>query len=94
MKRARISKATASRKETWEMEKIRAKWGLDRKTKLRVTKQAKNVVCLRSNLRKRGYHIERGSNVAYYDENTRRAPQIEARRKGDKNYVYFEFRPI
>lgn len=93
-KRARISKAAASRKETWEMEKIRAKWGLDRKTKLRVTKQAKNVVCLRSNLRKRGYHIERGSNVAYYDENTRRAPQIEARRKGDKNYVYFEFLPL
>ena len=40
------------------------------------------------------YHIERGSNVAYYDENTRLAPQIEARRKGDKNYVYFEFLPL
>lgn len=40
------------------------------------------------------YRIERGSNVAYYDENTRRAPQIEARKKGDKNYVYFEFLPL
>ena len=45
-------------------------------------------------LRKRGYIISRGSNVAYYDENTNRSLKIENRKKGDRYYVYMEYKPI
>ena len=93
-KKARLEKSAATRRELYRMERIRAKWGLPRKSKLRVIAQPRHAILLRSYLRTRGYIIARGSSTAYYTDATHRSPAIEARKKGDKNYVYFDFKPI
>ena len=92
--RQRQEKSAASRRETVKRERARALIGLPQKTKIRLSKEPKAKTALRCNLRKRGYIIARGSNVAYYDENTQRSLNIENRKRGDKHYFYFEFLPM
>lgn len=73
----RIAKSAASRKETFKLEKARAIFGLPRQTKLNVVQRPRKQVHVRYYLRKRGYVVERGSNVAYYNNNTKRSPKME-----------------
>lgn len=75
----RIAKASAKRRETYKLEKARALFGLPRQTKLKVISRPKKQVWMRNYLRRRGYIVERGSNVAYYNSETRRSPILEAR---------------
>jgi hypothetical protein len=73
------------------MERARALFGLEQKTRLRVKKQPLKKIQTRYYLRKRGYIIDDPAFVAYYDENTRRALKIEARPKQQR---YYDFKPL
>lgn len=74
----RIAKATASRRATYEKEKLRVHWGLEQKTKLKIG-YSKKKVSYRYALRKRGYFIERGGSEAYVTEDTVRNGLVEQR---------------
>lgn len=89
----RIAKVTASRRETVRKERARILFGLEQKTKMKLIKQPKKAVDKRLYLRKLGYIIPRGSMVVYYDENTKRSFEMENRKRGDKYYVGFTFKP-
>ena len=93
-KRKRLAKSVATRRQTIKEERARANWGFPQLTKLRVIRQPQLAVTIRHYLRKHGYIIPRGSMVVYYDENTDRCPNIEARRMGDKHYIAFTFKPL
>ncbi len=73
----RIINCTQSRRETFRLEKARALYGLPRQTKLNVVKRPKKQIWTRHYLRKRGYVVERGSNVAYYNSETQRSLKME-----------------
>ena len=95
-KAQRIGKAAATMREIRMKERARIRMGWPQQTKLRLvlmpeTARRRNF---RHNLRLRGYHVARGENVAYYDENTKRSMIIENRKNGDRNYIYFEFKPL
>lgn len=93
-KRKRIAKATVTRNQTIKEDKARIHWGFQQLTKMRLISQPKKAICLRHNLRKRGYIIDRGSMTAYYDENTDRSLKVESRKRGDRDYIGFTFKPI
>ena len=75
----RVAKSAASRKEIFRLEKARALFGLPRQTKLQVVKRPKKQIQMRYELKKRGYIIERGGFVAYYDKDTRRHLAFESK---------------
>ena len=79
-----------TRRKLYEDERRRVKWGLEQKTKLRVTRCTTNKLNLRYNLRKRGYEIERASNEAIITNNTRRSERMEVRAEsmGIRFYEY------
>ena len=68
-----------SRAATMKMEKARALFGLPRQTKLAVIRRPKSQVAMRYSLRKKGYIIERGGTIAYYNENTNRSLTMETK---------------
>ena len=74
----RIAKAAATRRATLEREKLRVRWGLEQRTKLKIG-YSKQKVSYRYALRKRGYHIDRGGDVAYIVEGTIRNEIVEQR---------------
>lgn len=92
--RERIEKSAASLRRTREIEKSRVAFGLPQQTKLLVKVESSKKRCQRYYLRKLGYIIDRGSNVAYYDERTQRSMTYENRKRGDRHYVWFDFRPL
>lgn len=75
----RIRKSAEARRATMQREKDRVMLGLPQMTKLKVKSSPRRFVSVRRYLRLHGYHVERGSRIAYYDENTRRSPQLEQR---------------
>lgn len=76
---ARIMKSAESRRATFKLEKARALYGLPQQTKLRVVQRPRKQILMRYDLRQRGYIIERGSNVAYYNNDTKRSQKLESR---------------
>lgn len=84
----RIAKCVQSRKKTFKLERARALFGLPRQTKLKVVQRPRKQVWTRNYLRKRGYVVERGSNVAYYNSETKRSPDIESRSRS--GFVFLE----
>lgn len=93
VRRKRVAKAAATRRQTIKEERARVNFGFHQLTKLRLISQPKRAVTQRHYLRKRGYIVPRGSMVAYYDANTDRCPFIEARKMGDKQFIAFTFKP-
>lgn len=95
-KEQRIGKATATMKEIRMRERARIRLGFPQRTKLRLKLEpdTKKRISFRHNLRLRGYHVERGSDVAYYDEHTKRSERIENRKAGDRDYIWFTFKPM
>ena len=73
------SRISTTRRETFKREKMRVRWGLPQKTKMRVTRSTPQKRTLRSNLRKRGYMIEHASNEAYITDETNRSELMEQR---------------
>ena len=70
-----------SRKKTFRKEKRRVLFGLEQKTRLRVVQCTREKICLRSNLRKRGYEIARASNESLITASTHRSEVMECRAK-------------
>ena len=68
-----------SRRETFRKERRRVLFGLEQKTRLKVVSCPREKTCLRYNLRRHGYEVDRGANEAYITECTRRSPVMEAR---------------
>ena len=83
----RIAKSVASRKETFKLEKARALFGLPRQTKLNVVQRPRKQVSIRYYLRKLGYIVERGSNVAYYNNQTKRSPKLESEPRSGFSFI-------
>ena len=75
----RLAKCVESRKKTFKLEKARALFGLPRQTKMLVIKKPRKQIRMRHYLKKRGYIIERCSNVAYYNSETQRSLELESR---------------
>ena len=90
----RLEKAHAKRRQSIKEDKARINWGLPQLTKMRLIKQPRRAVCQRYYLRKLGYIVPHGSMVAYYTPDTIRAPKIEARKMGDRDFVAFTFAPL
>ena len=74
----RISKCVQSRKETFRLERARALFGIPRQTKLQVVRRPRKQAWTRYYLRQRGYTVERGSNIAYYNSETQRSLKLES----------------
>lgn len=83
-----VARGVARRKETFRRERIRERYGLQRLTKLNVNEPTPKAYYRRCYLRKNGYKVERSSYIAYYDENTTRRPNFEAKCRN------FEFRQL
>ena len=71
------------RNETIRKERLRLRWGLPQKTKMKlhhygVDNEMRRRSMYRYLFRKRGYIVERGDNVVYYDDTTKRRPRMEA----------------
>lgn len=72
-----LRKAREARNETIRRDRIRIKWGFEQKTKLRLVQQPRQWRTYRYTMGKRGYIVERGSRVIFYDENTNRSAVVE-----------------
>lgn len=72
-----IKKMSESRAELIRKERMRVKWGLPQKTRLKVFGGGKMKSCYRHILKNKGYIVERGCKVVYYDETTNRSPRSE-----------------
>ena len=81
-----------SRKETFRKEKRRVLFGLEQKTQMRVVQCPREKICLRNNLRKRGYEIARASNEATVTDYTRRSVKMETR--GTRMGITFNFNQV
>lgn len=86
----RIAKSAESRRKTFKLEKARALYGLPRETKMQVIKHPRWQINLRHNLRKRGYIIERGSNIIYYNSETNRSQKLESRPRTGFTFISVE----
>ena len=78
-----IEKSRLSRKKTIERDRLRLRWGLPQLTKMKLhhhgyDKEMRRRSMHRYLFKKRGYIVERGGNVVYYDDTTKRRPQMEA----------------
>ena len=71
--------AHEKRRETIRKERMRIKWGLEQKTKMRLVSGGKDRIHQRYAMRKRGYIVPRGSNIAYYTDDTMRDIRAEER---------------
>lgn len=76
--RKRIEKAAESRRKTFKEERGRAVFGLPQKTMLRVKKQPQRKIQVRWYLKRRGYELDERKNIAYWSDDTKRSPRIEA----------------
>lgn len=77
---ARLKKSHDSRCETIRKERIRINWGFEQKTKMKFTREGAARTSVRHALKKRGYIVpHRGARTIYYDSQTRRSLQVEAR---------------
>jgi hypothetical protein len=74
-------KISESQKALIKAEKRRVMFGLEQKTERKVVRAPGFKYEIRYRLRKAGYIIDRGSSVAYYDENTLRHAGKEASAK-------------
>ena len=75
----RNKNASEARKKLYRDERRRVLFGFEQKTNLRVINTPRNKVMLKHNLRKHGYEIEKGSNIAYINDNTKQSALMEKR---------------
>lgn len=78
---ARIEKAAATRKATRLDEQLRFKKGLPQRTKLKIRTVPPGTYSERYYLKSRGYILDNVAMVAYWNEETRRSPHLEANPK-------------
>ena len=81
LKKEHVEKMQKGINRTISAEKRRVLFGLPQKTKLKVVKAPKGKIHCRWKMRKLGYIIDKGGNVAYYNETTIRNKHFEERIK-------------
>lgn len=77
--KALMERTNEKRRESIRKDRLRIKWGLEQKTRMRLVSGGKTRVSQRYAMRKRGYIVPRGSNVAYYTDDTVRNLAAEKR---------------
>lgn len=78
-----------SRRALFQSERRRVLFGLEQKTNLRVVRCSRKKICLRHNLRKHGYRIERMSNEVWITPDTQRSIIMEERgRKMGLGFIF------
>lgn len=90
----RVEKAVATRNATIRDERMRIRWGLEQRTRMKLNPQPRAALCQRYYLRRLGYHIDRGSMICRYDQNTRRSLAMESRKQGDPHFIAWKFLPF
>lgn len=90
----RVEKAVATRNATIRDERMRIRWGLEQRTRMKLNPQPRAALCQRYYLRRLGYHIARGSMICRYDQNTRRSLAMESRKQGDPHFIAWKFLPF
>jgi len=85
----RRKKVSAKMKELWRIERARARFGLDRQTRLHVIPQPQKKLTDRYYLRKRGYILDEENLIAYWTPETKRSYTLE--RKPRRYYKFAEY---
>lgn len=87
-----IAKRVETYKRTFHEEKVRWKWGLLQRTRIRVNCQPKAKIHQRSYLKGLGYIIDEQNCIAYWTPETIRAEKME--RSWSKKFKnYYSFKP-
>ena len=78
-----IRKIQESRNKTIKSERRRLVFGMEQRTKMKLhiggfDERQRKKTCHRYLFKKHGYIVERGNSVIFYDEQTKRSPQMEA----------------
>jgi hypothetical protein len=84
------AKAAVTLNEIRRKEKIRARWGLPQRTRLRVVPVPREKIALRSYLKGRGYIIDEEQRIAFYTDATHRASRLEQKNNPWYKYQRFE----
>jgi hypothetical protein len=90
------AKRTETRKELYEKERLRIKWGLPQKTKRHFRMEPVAKLLQRNRLQRLGYIIDETRLTAYYHSGTHRATRLEAIPRGTTKgsiHSYYDFRP-
>ena len=74
-----LKKRGEKMREMYDKERRRVLFGLEQKTKLKVTKCPAEKIEIRRSLRKKGYEVSRASNEAYITPSTKRSNKLEGR---------------
>lgn len=77
-----ISKASEGLKRARRSDRRRVLFGLPQKYKFKIASGGRKRVHQRHRLRQLGYYVDKGSNVCYYDANTKRSLVLEERYLG------------
>lgn len=77
-----ISKASEGLKRARRSDRRRVLFGLPQRYKFKIGGGGRKRVHQRYRLRKLGYYVDKGSNVCYYDANTKRSLVLEERYLG------------
>ncbi len=91
-----IAKRVKTYKETYRMEDMRTRWGLEQRTKIRLPHGTKHYRDQISYLKGLGYIVDETKKVAYYTPGTHRARRLESLQRGGTKgpmRCYFDFRP-
>ncbi len=91
-----IAKRVASYKERYQMEDMRARWGLPQLTKMRLKSGPKHYHDQTSYLRHLGYIVDKEKKIAYYTADTHRATRLEKLKRGEKKgefHCFYDFKP-
>lgn len=67
-----------TRNETIRKERMRIRWGLPQKTKMKLVSGGHLRACRRYAFRQRGYIVAKGSNDVYFNDNTNRNEYMES----------------
>ena len=88
-----IDKRAASFRKLYQLEEIRYKWGLERKTKIHLRGEPRAKRDQRRHLVNRGYIIDEQNLIAYWTDDTKRSKRLETRKKESRYKNYYQFRP-
>ena len=75
----RIRRSVESRNKTIKTERARILFGLEQKTKLKLTAMDRKKVIFRYYVKRQGYLVDDDARVIYYTNTTKRGKRIEAR---------------
>lgn len=76
--KAMMERTHEKRRETIRKERMRIRWGMEQKTKVKLVHN-RGRTCYRHLLKRKGYLVERGSRKVYFDDSTQRSAVMERR---------------